>query len=211
MSKVDLKVDFCSYEAAKYAVEHWHYSKSLPAYKKVTFGTWENGAFVGSVVYSWGANRNMGTPYDLKLGQIVELVRVALNRHVSPVSQIVSITMKMLKTQSPNVRCILSYADPLENHIGGIYQAMNWLYVGLSSGSEKVWYEGRWAHRRTVDNKYGNHKGFKTQSVPGKHKYLYPLDRAMRKLLTPLAKPYPKRESCGRSVEGDTSDDQSEE
>ena len=36
-----------------------------------------------------------------------------------------------------------------------------------------------------------------------KHKYLYPLDRAMRRQITPLAKPYPKR-ICGPSVESDT-------
>ena len=38
----------------------------------------------------------------------------------------------------------------------------------------------------------------------GKHRYLYPLDRAMRKQIEPLRKPYPKRETCGPSVEGDT-------
>jgi hypothetical protein len=29
--------------------------------------------------------------------------------------------------------------------------------------------------------------------LPGKHRYLYPLDKRMRRQLTPLAKPYPKR------------------
>ena len=30
--------------------------------------------------------------------------------------------------------------------------------------------------------------------VPGKHRYIMPLDDAMRKQIEPLAKPYPKRE-----------------
>jgi len=31
----------------------------------------------------------------------------------------------------------------------------------------------------------------------GKHKYLYPLDRAMRRQILPLAQPYPKKEHAG--------------
>lgn len=209
MSTVDLKVDFCSHEAAKYAVEHWHYSKSLPASKKVTFGVWEDGQYIGSIIYSWGANRNVGAQYELPLGEIVELVRVAVSKHQSPISQIVARSIKQLLIQSPKIKCIVSYADPMEGHYGGIYQAMNWLYMGISQGSEKVWYMGRWAHKRTVDSKYGNHEGFAVQKVSGKHKYMFPISRAMRKQILPLAKPYPKRESCGRSVEGDTIDNQS--
>ncbi len=32
-----------------------------------------------------------------------------------------------------------------------------------------------------------------------KYKYLYPLDRAVRRQIAPLAKPYPKREPCGKA------------
>ena len=41
-----------------------------------------------------------------------------------------------------------------------------------------------------------------------KYKYLYPLDRAMRRQIEPLRKPYPKREPCGQRVNGDTIGDQ---
>ena len=34
MNKADLKLDWCSYQAAKWAVEHWHYSKTMPVAKK---------------------------------------------------------------------------------------------------------------------------------------------------------------------------------
>lgn len=37
--------------------------------------------------------------------------------------------------------------------------------------------------------------------VSGKHKYLYPLDKAMRKQIAPLAQPYPKKDM--RPVNGD--------
>lgn len=193
----DLKVDFCSYEAAKYAVMHWHYSKAMPSGKLVKIGAWENGKYIGAIIYGWGANKNMGAPWKLNLGEIVELVRVALSEHESAVSQIISIANRKLKTQSPNIRCLLSYADPIESHHGGIYQAMNWIYIGQTAGSQKVWYNGKWSHQRTVDSRYGNHKGFNVKRVPGKHKYLYPLDKAMRRQIEPLALPYPKRADVG--------------
>ena len=34
--------------------------------------------------------------------------------------------------------------------------------------------------------------------MPPKHRYLMPLDDAMRAQIEPLRKPYPKRETCGR-------------
>jgi len=42
--------------------------------------------------------------------------------------------------------------------------------------------------------------------LPGKHKYLMPLDAEMRAKIAPLAKPYPKRErSIGIDAAGTTS------
>lgn len=75
----DLVVDWCSYEAAKYAVEHWHYSERMPAGKLVKLGIWENSCFVGVVVFGRGAIYNIGKPFGLGQTECVELVRVALN------------------------------------------------------------------------------------------------------------------------------------
>jgi hypothetical protein len=44
-----------------------------------------------------------------------------------------------------------------------------------------------------------------------KHRYLMPLDDAMRKQIAPLAKPYPKRQSCVSSIGSDATGDQPEE
>lgn len=45
-SKTDLKLDFCSYQAAKFACENFHYSKSTPAGKIIKIGVWENERFI---------------------------------------------------------------------------------------------------------------------------------------------------------------------
>ena len=106
----------------------------------------------------------------------------------------------MIKGHNPNIRLIISFADSEQNHHGGIYQATNFLYVGSSTVTQKL-INGRWrndvhTHRWNIVSP--------TRKAPPKHKYLYPLDKAMRRQILPLAKPYPKKDTCGQSVKGDT-------
>lgn len=213
---VDLRVDWCSYEAAKYAVEHWHYSRSMPTPPIVKIGTWEDKKFIGCVLFSRGVNKNIGNFAGLEQTEICELTRVALTNHVSHVSKIVSNAIGFLRKNSPGIRLLVSYADPGEGHAGGIYQAMNWLYVGQGSPDVRLLLpNGKLLHSRQfsvngLKTQYGQRRRVPTPNngklikVPGKHKYLYPLDRAMRKQIASLAKPYPKRDSCVQSIEGDT-------
>ena len=130
--KVELRVDWCSHEAAKYAVEKWHYSKTMPVGKMLHFGVWERDRFVGCVIFARGANLFVGDAYGLKQTEICELVRVAMTTHDTPVSQVVAHCLKMLAAGNPGIRLVVSYADSEQGHHGGIYQAGNWLYVGRS-------------------------------------------------------------------------------
>lgn len=215
----DLVVDWCSHEAAKYAVEHWHYSRCLPNQKLAKFGVWERGRFVGCVVFGDGANAGMLQPYGLDYIQGCELVRIALDGHKSPVSQVVVRTLPLLRQRSPGLRLIVSYADPEQGHHGGIYQAMNWLYIGMTEPADEYMVRGQRMHGRALRSTRSTHG---QRSVPAanilewaqkvldpnthrvegsaKLRYLLPLDRAMRRQIQPLALPYPR----GRSVEGDT-------
>jgi len=196
MSKPVLRVDWCGHDAAKYAVEHWHYSRCLPAGTLVKIGSWEGENFIGCVIFGHGANNNIGKPFGLKQTEVCELVRIALTKHETPVSRIASLAIKFLNKQSPGIRLIVSYADPLQGHHGGVYQAMGWLYVGASQAQAGVMYRGKIMHKRTADSLFGTIKGMEKSPVLWKHKYLMPLDDAMRAQIAPLAKPYPKRDSC---------------
>ena len=195
MDKVDLKLDWCSYKAAKFAVETWHYSKCMPSGKTVKVGVWESGRFIGAVIFGRGANCNMLKPFNLNQEEGCELVRIALCRHINTVSKIVSVALRFLKINSPALRLIVSYADPDQGHSGGIYQAGNWLYTGASARAVKVFYNGKWSHKKTVDDSGIDQANLRKKTVCGKHRYLMPLDKAMRKQIQPLSKPYPKRAS----------------
>jgi hypothetical protein len=207
-SKPVLKIDWATHEAAKFACENWHYSKTIGIGKLVKVGVWEDGKFIGVIVFGRGANHNIGAPYGLDQTQCIELIRIALTKHQNAVSKMMSIAIRFLKKQSQGIRLIVSYADMEQGHHGGIYQAGNWTYVGCSGISEKVFFRGRWAHKRTVDSIRGNHKGLPVKKTLEKHTYLMPLDNEMRKKVQSLAKPYPKRASSKDIV---VPDDQSGE
>ena len=208
-SHPELRLDWCSHEAAKYAVEKWHYSKAMPKSKLAKIGIWEKGSFVGTIIYGVGATSDLVKRYGLNKQQGVELVRVAMTRHSTEVSRCLAISIRMVRKAFPGLRLIVSFADPEHGHAGGIYKASNWIYTGMTTpGCEYIYLGKRW-QGRSFRNKYrGMEKSPLVKQVLGssKHRYLMPLDAEMRASILPLAKPYPKRAG---SAESGTTDFQS--
>jgi len=200
-----LRLDWCSYDAAKYACQHWHYSKCMPAGKLVRIGVWEQQQFIGAVVFGSGANRNIGMPYKLKQHQVCELVRVALRRHTNQVSRILAIAMRLIRKQFPGLRVIISYADPEQGHHGGIYQACNWVYVGKSKPQQAVVVGNEVMHKRSASALFGTIKGLQRSQALWKHTYAFPLDVEAKQILAQFVRPYPKR---ARSTDSGAPDDQ---
>lgn len=210
-SKPVLKIDWATHEAAKYACENWHYSKTIPVPPLVKIGVWEGDKFIGVILFSRGASPDLLKPYGLTQFEGCELTRVALNKHQTHVSRIMAIAFKFLKRNSEKLRLIVSFADQSKGHHGGIYQATNWIYAGLSSPSVEFWKDGkRWHPRQLSESGFTVQFGQKRKvpkpseckkiQVPGKHRYLMPLDDEMRKKVKCLAKPYPKRASSKEIV-----------
>jgi len=203
MSKVDLRIDWATHDAAKYACLNWHYSRSIPS-ASVKVGAWENGRFVGVVIFGRGAASEIGSPYNLPQDQICELVRVALRDHQTATSRILSLALKFLKRSNPGLRMVVSFADTAQGHHGGIYQAGGWIFEGTKEYHSFL-VHGKMVHPKTLHSKYGRggqsiewlrkNVDPKAERIHGmgKHKYLMPLDAEMRKSILPLAKPYPKR------------------
>jgi len=199
----DLKLAWCSREAASYACRTWHYSRTVPAGKLVKIGVWESGKFIGAVVFGRGANNHIGSKYGLAQTEVCELVRVALTKHETPVSRIAALAVRMLRSNSPGLRLIVSYADPSRGHHGGIYQAGNWTYAGPSVAQRELVVNGAPMHKRSAGSRWGTASperltaktGLRVEYGPEqwKHTYLLPLDAGMRGKVEPLARPYPKR------------------
>lgn len=209
--RVSLKIDWATYEAAEYACKKWHYSKKMPVNKTVKVGVWEDNKFIGVVIFSPGATPALYKTYNITQQQGCELTRVALTKHKTPVSKILSLALKWLKKSNPGMKLVISFADTKEGHHGGIYQATNWIYVGNAGPRLLPKYKGKFIHERSLSVlvKQGKLKRSDCEWVPAKpkHKYLMPLDDEMRQKVKHLSRPYPKRAG---SVESSTSEFHSE-
>ena len=211
----DLRLDFCTHEAAKHAVLRWHYSRAMPSAKLVRIGVWEAGRFVGAILYGSGANRHLSRPFGLESTEACELVRVALaNGREHPTSKCLAISLKMLKRQSPGLRLVVSYADTKEGHMGTIYQATNWLFLEAAS-QPYLKVRGKIEHPRSLYDRFGPggqsldwlraniDPNARRVEMPDKLKYVWCFDAKLRSKLAAVALPYPKRaESVDRDAPG---------
>jgi hypothetical protein len=200
MSKTDLKLDWATHEAAKYAVMHWHYSKRMPMPPLLKIGIWEDGVFVGVVLFGRGSTSTLGRKFGCSQLETTELVRIAMRDHATTVSRVVSIAIAFLKRKNPGLKIVISFADPSQGHIGSIYQAGNWIYTGMSPPDKQYFYQERWQHSREIrGGAFGGKRKLKDYShlpfkiASGKYRYVMPLDKKMRKQIEPLRKPYPKK------------------
>lgn len=203
-----------THKAISYACRHFHYSKSVPSTLQ-GYNVYNcKDEWCGVVLFSGGANNEIGKPYGLVQGQILELVRVALNGKQEHTSQAVAMSLKQLHHDKPMCRLVVSYADCDQSHLGTIYQATNWVYVGtmLENKHDASWViKGKRIHGRNISEYVRNRGGLNGMSreefikkyydpnaekytTKGKRKYLMPMDKAMRKQIKSLAQPYPKND-----------------
>ena len=196
-----MRLEKASYKAIKYACLKFHYAKAIPnvglAYN--VFNNEEE--WCGVICFGIGATNNIGKPYKLSQGQIIELVRMALNGKQESTTKAMSIAIRLVKKDAPNVKMIVSYADSEQGHLGVIYQATNWYYTGFSIDTNLI-VNGKREHRRTLGSRFGTcsaeairKKGYKVEilKTKPKYKYIYPLSKKLIPLCKELSKPYPKQ------------------
>ena len=219
---MNLKLDWIDHATAKQAVFRWHYSRTMPIGKLAKIGVFEDNKFIGCVIYGRGASPKVLFK-EAKINsndEFVELVRVALNKHKTEVTKIVAISLKMLKKRNPNLKAVVSFADTKQGHLGKIYQAGNWTYVGLGAlDCSSYILHGKPVHTRTITQTYLPkwHKlmeqGFEGKfhdymheyvdpnmrviKASPKYKYIYPLNKQTAKFVNKHKMDYPKKIYAG--------------
>ena len=209
-SKPTLRMDWATHAAAKYAVERWHYSRTMPVGKSVKIGAWEDGKFIGVFVFSWGASPWLAGSIGLQQVECAELVRAAFTAHSTKVTRMLAIAIRMLRKQSPGLRALVSFADANKGHHGGIYQGGGWTYIGRTKDDFVYEHKGKELHKRAYSGNQFGKPGSKAQlpksaikvARAGKHKYVLGLTAADRARFAELAKPYPKRSRAGSADSG---------
>ena len=192
-----MRLEIASSKAIKYACVNFHYAK-VPPLVRLAYSVFNSkNEWCGVITFGGGAGANMGKPYNLNQGQYLELTRMALNGKQESTSKAMSIAIRLIKKNNPQIKLLISYADKGQNHYGTIYQATNWYFVeeSISSGVD-LFYKGKWVHDRIRGNLSKSFvDNLPKRRRPGKRKYLYPLDKSLIPMCISMAKPYPKKES----------------
>jgi hypothetical protein len=110
-------------KTARAVVERWHYSRRMPQGAKLLYACHEvahdgSERFVGVIVLGLGVAKSSPV-HDLPAGQHLELQRIAMRDHEAPVTQYVAALIARLKQHQPQLRLLVSFADPYQGHHGG--------------------------------------------------------------------------------------------
>lgn len=159
-----MRLTYATPKAIDYACKHFHYAKAVPV-NTLGYNVYnDNGEWCGVVLFGSGANNKIGNEYSLNQGQVLELVRVALNGKQSCTSQVVAASLKHLHQDCPLCRLVVSYADCDQSHLGTIYQATNWVYVGtmMKDQHDSSWVvNGKRYHGRIISDWVRNRGGYR--------------------------------------------------
>ena len=198
-----LRLDWCDYPAAKWAVRQWYHRPEMPVGKLLKIGVWEDGQFAGVVLFGMSASDALGSRWGLGTWECCELARVALRPgHKCQVSRVLRIAVLMLRRHCPGIRVVVTFAEA--DHHGGVYQAAGWIYTGTTAPDKQYTdRDGRTWHSRSVSpSGWKTHMGKTVRCprpqdceimiVPGKHRFVLPLDPAMIDLVRRDAKPPPR-------------------
>jgi hypothetical protein len=179
---------------------------------------------IGVAIYGFpvGAKAPTSVCEGLTKDNILELTRLYIDDGYGSniESYALSQTFNWLRENDKNIKVLISYSDNGMGHLGGIYQATNWLYQGNSSDIALMpnWSISlfkdpyKWIHSRTVSSKWGSnnldhlkreigkegYSKFWRRQEYVKHRYIQILSRdkkEKRDLLKRLKheiKPYPK-------------------
>jgi hypothetical protein len=198
-----MRLEKASHKAIKYACMNFHYAKAIP-YASVGYSVFnENKQWCGVVLFNRG-NINAGKTYGCEIGEVAELIRVALNGNQVATSKAVALAVRIFKKDNPLCKIIISYADTGQNHSGIIYQAMNWFYEGeikptrpkFKDKNGKIIHSRVAAKLKTAKIIESYDDIYQRVANTNKHRYTYPLHKSLVPLCQSLAKPYPKKHAA---------------
>ena len=189
---------------AKAIVVRNHYLHSLPGGSKLAFGVMIDGRLMGVVTLGVGPYNTSTLVDGASSDDCLSLTRLWLSDKLpgNSESRVLGVVLRSLKKHT-KVKFLVTYADPVNGHVGTIYQATNWLYTGLSEPTPLYDLgDGTYAHCRTVATKYGSRsvkylsdQGLPVKLVPqsAKHRYVYFLDLSWLPQLKVPVLPYPEK------------------
>lgn len=209
----EMKVKPMTVKEARPYIATFHYSQTMPDSTKYVFGGYYDDKLCGIVAYGMGTGKNqyLSVIPTIENGQYLELTRLwcANDMPRNTESKLISTSLKMLPQ---SIKLIISFADDSKKHVGTIYQATNWYYLGSNKGGKTLICEdgivkhtrliGMYKKRHPELKKLSNEEvmekyGWKYGEAGNKHRYVYTRGtkkekKEMYKQFQSKVQPYPK-------------------
>ena len=102
-----MRISAATPKAVRYACLKYHYAKAVPV-SKYAFNIFNNkNEWCGVIIYGSGANNHIADPFKLYQGEVLELVRVALNGKQECTSQALAMTLREVHKNAPQIKIIV--------------------------------------------------------------------------------------------------------
>lgn len=183
-------------------IQH-HYLHSMPKAPVVTFAVYDVEQLVGGSVFTAGARLSHRILGAAKPGDVLTLARFWLADDLpkNAESRVLSYMLRWLRRHG-HWKAVVSFADPAAGHVGTIYQASGWLYVGPTAAESYIQLgDGELHHPRSVYTLHGTNRAShlsatglparRVQTSP-KFRYVWLLDPTWRWRLGRAVLPYPR-------------------
>lgn len=205
-TKLNLTLSEINKETAVPFVQAHHYSPVMPKLTKHYLGFFCDGALVGVLTLGWGTQprqtiNKMFTGLETK--DYFEIGKMCMTDEMprNSESQMLSLTVKWLKTRHPKKLFLYTMADGIMGKCGYVYQASNFLYGGSYFTQVYMMENGEKLHPRStkellkenaeqlqkdklfwLTSDYMQSKNIKF--IEGKmFRYMYPLNKSAKRLM----------------------------
>ena len=143
---------------AKPFIEKWHYSKSINGVmSSYIFGLYSDNNLIGVILYGKLGMANAWKKYSDNKDDILELRRLCCidNTPKNTESYFIGQTLRYLKKYT-KIKHIVSYADGEQGHVGTIYKATNFSFLGMTAKSSVIIRvkDNKQFHEKTIRTKY---------------------------------------------------------
>jgi hypothetical protein len=205
MPKVrDMTVATASTSDVSEFTRRYHYTRHSGA-DSWRWGLWHGVTLMGVVSYNNGSNTSTANVFgDEHRSHVWHMGRLALADHAprNSESRLIAGSLRLIRSEYPDVWAVLTYADTDAGHLGYVYQATNAIYTG-TGGDPRVYTDAtgkRLTHRPghgTITRADAARRDWVQHLAPPKHRYLYVLGNKterrnrMAQLQLPTL-PYPK-------------------
>lgn len=161
----EIKISPCDVKEIRKFIEKNHYSHNINGVKITQcFKAEYKNILIGAVLFG-KMSTTAWRKFSNKEEDVIELRRLVLvdEAEKNSESYVIGWCIRYIKKNFKNIKIIVSYADPYYNHVGTIYKASNFKYIGLSNKdkgyldieTKKIY------HSRALRTKYkGDYKPF---------------------------------------------------